>query len=122
MCVARLTSAVSKAGLAAQAWESVLAVGHSYGGPLVLRLASEHPKRIAGVVGLGIGYPTGKEAASSCGWIRCTCEPVLREACRARACALHLTSERPKRVAGVVGLGIGHPTGKQAASSCGWTR
>ena len=34
-----------------------MVVGHSYGGPLVIRLAAEHPKRIAGLVGLGIGYP-----------------------------------------------------------------
>ena len=42
---------------AVQGWDSAVVVGHSYGGPLVIRLAAEHPKRIAGVVGLGIGYP-----------------------------------------------------------------
>ena len=42
---------------AVQSWDSVLVVGHSYGAPLVIRLAAEHPKRIAGLVALGLGYP-----------------------------------------------------------------
>ena len=40
-----------------QGWSSVLLIGHSYGAPLVCELAVLHPKRIAGVVCLGFGYP-----------------------------------------------------------------
>ena len=53
-----------------QGWDSVLLVGHSYGGPLVLKLASERPKRIAGVVTLGIGLPKMPTASRRVAWIR----------------------------------------------------
>ena len=53
-----------------QGWDSVLLVGHSYGGPLVLRLAAERPTRIAGVVTLGIGLPKAPSMAGHLPWLR----------------------------------------------------
>ncbi|KAK9827466.1 hypothetical protein WJX74_004109 [Apatococcus lobatus] len=53
-------------------WDSVFVAGHSYGGPLTVRLAAEHPKRIAGILCLGFGYPTAP-APQETSWLRRSC-------------------------------------------------
>ena len=89
----------------AQDWDSVLLMGHSYGGILVLRLAAEQPKRVAGVVALGIGYfEPAAEASQS---IRCAarlwqgafCERERLAACvaspKSTSLVLRLAAEQP---------------------------
>ena len=61
-----------------QSWDSVLVVGHSYGAPLVIRLAAEHPKRIAGLVALGFGYPAKPPSQTRCYTTQVVCAAKQR--------------------------------------------
>ena len=80
-----------------QGWESVLLAGHSYGGPLVLRVAAEQPKLVAGVITLGIGYPESPEPAEGCRTMRCAALDTV--SCREKKLLSRVVCERESAAA-----------------------
>ena len=70
-----------EAGELLQGWDSVFVAGHSYGGPLTIRIAAEHPKRIAGILCLGSSFvPSSSRSAD---WLRLgDSVPTLQASCQ----------------------------------------